>query len=184
MRSKKKTASSAHRAKRTKKSKTTRKAGRKAKASTKKVPAGKASKKKRSGRKAKKGKKNAGERRPSVNSALGRLQPELEKALSSLLRRKQRHLSKLPQSAQLKLLEVEAGGFTYTLNRLRPPPNDSLTHRQKQIARQVSQGLSNKEIGEKLQISSATVAAHLRTIFTKLRVRTRTALAKHALAYY
>ncbi len=72
----------------------------------------------------------------------------------------------------------------YTLSRLRPPPEENLTHRQKQIARQVSQGLSNKEIGKKLNISPATVAAHLRTIFTKLRVKTRTALAKHVLAYY
>ena len=124
------------------------------------------------------------QKRANGNSALGKIQPDLERALLSLLGRRRQQLSKLPATAQLKLLEVESGGFTYTLNRLRPPAEDSLTHRQKQIARQVSLGLSNKEIGEKLEISSATVAAHLRTIFTKLRVKTRTALAKHALAYY
>ena len=123
-------------------------------------------------------------KKATATSPLGRLQPELEKALSRLLGRVRRKLDKLPRTAQLKLLAVETGGFTYTLSRLRPPPKDNLTHRQKQIARQVAQGLSNKEIGEKLQISPATVAAHLRTIFTKLRVKTRTALAKHALAYY
>lgn len=123
-------------------------------------------------------------KKASVTSTLAKLQPELEKALSRLLDRRQRQLNKLPRTAQLKLLEVEKGGFTYTLSRLRPPTDDNLTHRQKQIARQVSQGLSNKEIGKKLQISSATVAAHLRTIFTKLKVKTRTALAKHAIAYY
>ncbi len=123
-------------------------------------------------------------KKASATSTLAKLQPELEKALSRLLDRRQRQLNKLPRTAQLKLLEVEKGGFTYTLSRLRPPTDDNLTQRQKQIARQVSQGLSNKEIGEKLRISSATVAAHLRTIFTKLRVKTRTALARHALAYY
>jgi DNA-binding NarL/FixJ family response regulator len=85
---------------------------------------------------------------------------------------------------QLKLLEVEAGGYTYTLSRLRPLADDNLTDRQKQIAWLVSEGLSNKGIAAKLRISPATVAAHLRTIFTKLRVKTRTALAKHARAYY
>lgn len=119
-----------------------------------------------------------------AGSALKRLQPELETALSRLLGRVQRKLDRLPHTSQLKLLELEAGGYTYTLSRLRPPPDDSLTHRQKQIARLVAQGISNKEIAAKLRISPATVAAHLRTIFTKLRLKTRTALAKHAIAYY
>ncbi len=117
-------------------------------------------------------------------AALKALQPELEKEVSRVLGRMRRKLGKLPRAAQLKLLQVDAGGFTYTLNRLRPAPDDNLTDRQKQIALLVAQGLSNKEIGRNLRISPATVAAHLRTIFTKLRVRTRTALAKHALAYF
>lgn len=129
-------------------------------------------------------KKKTSKKKTPTSSALKRLQPELEKSLSRLLGRLQRKLDKLPRSAQLRLLELEAGGFTYTLSRLRPPPDDSLTQRQKEISRQVAQGLSNREIAERLDISSATVAAHLRTIFTKLRVKSRTALAKHALAYY
>ena len=158
------------------------------KATKKKATRKKATKKKATRKKTRTSRAKSTKRPPkkktSATSTLGKLQPELEKALSRLLGRVQRKLDKLPRTAQLKLLEVEMGGFTYTLNRLRPPPDDNLTQRQKQIARQVAQGLSNREIGDKLHISSATVAAHLRTIFTKLRVKTRTSLAKHAIAYY
>lgn len=118
------------------------------------------------------------------STALKRLQPELEKSLTQILRRSQRKLGALPRTPQLKLLELEVQGYTYVLNRIRPLLADNMTDRQKQISRLVSQGLSNKQIGSKLRISPATVAAHLRTIFTKLRLKTRTALARHALAYY
>jgi LuxR family maltose regulon positive regulatory protein len=39
----------------------------------------------------------------------------------------------------------------------------------------LSAGLSNKEIGRQLDLSDNTVKFHLRNIFTKLNVTTRTA---------
>jgi len=52
--------------------------------------------------------------------------------------------------------------------------SDELTTREVQILAQLSEGLSNKEIGARLDISYDTVRAHLRHIYEKLHVRGRT----------
>lgn len=48
-----------------------------------------------------------------------------------------------------------------------------LTAREFEIARLVAKGLSNKEVGQILEISHWTVAAHLKATFLKLGVRRR-----------
>jgi len=53
----------------------------------------------------------------------------------------------------------------------------SLTERERQIARLVSQGLSNKGIGRLLNISDGTIKVHLHNIFQKLEIGNRTVLA-------
>jgi DNA-binding NarL/FixJ family response regulator len=53
----------------------------------------------------------------------------------------------------------------------------SLTQRERGIAGAVAQGLSNKEIANKLTISDRTVKAHLSNIFEKLDLKDRVALA-------
>ena len=50
---------------------------------------------------------------------------------------------------------------------------DGLTERECEVIRLVSEGLSNKEIGQRLLISSITVRHHLTNIFGKLGVATR-----------
>jgi DNA-binding CsgD family transcriptional regulator len=52
-----------------------------------------------------------------------------------------------------------------------------LTNRETEIAELVLKGLTNKKIGETLYISTCTVNAHLRKIFSKLSVKSRTELA-------
>jgi len=52
--------------------------------------------------------------------------------------------------------------------------SEELTRRETEILAQLSEGLSNKEIGTRLQISYDTVRAHLRHIYEKLHVRGRT----------
>jgi len=52
-----------------------------------------------------------------------------------------------------------------------------LTHRESQIVRLVSEGLSNKEIARKLNVSQGTVKVHLYNIFQKLEISNRTVLA-------
>jgi DNA-binding CsgD family transcriptional regulator len=54
---------------------------------------------------------------------------------------------------------------------------DSLTSREREIVFALAEGLSNKEIGRRLNISEGTVKVHLHNIYSKLGVKNRTALA-------
>jgi two-component system nitrate/nitrite response regulator NarL len=58
----------------------------------------------------------------------------------------------------------------------------TLTERERQIMRLVSEGLSNKEIGRRLNISDGTIKVHLHHIFRKLEISNRTVLAALAIA--
>ncbi|WP_300160888.1 response regulator transcription factor [Solidesulfovibrio sp.] len=50
---------------------------------------------------------------------------------------------------------------------------DSLTHREKQILKLVSEGKNNKEISDALYLSVQTVKTHVKNIFKKLNVSSR-----------
>ncbi|NRQ33789.1 AAA family ATPase, partial [Nonomuraea sp. NN258] len=58
----------------------------------------------------------------------------------------------------------------------RPQAAHGLTAQQLEVARLAAAGLSNKEIGERLFLSSRTVSAHLYRIFPKLGITSRAAL--------
>jgi two-component system nitrate/nitrite response regulator NarL len=57
-----------------------------------------------------------------------------------------------------------------------------LTDREREIMRLVSEGLSNKEIGRRLNIVGGTIKVHLHNIFQKLEISNRTVLAKLAIS--
>ncbi len=59
----------------------------------------------------------------------------------------------------------------------------ALTPREREIARLISEGLSNKEIGRRLNVSDGTIKIHLHNIYQKLGVSNRTALAALALTH-
>jgi two-component system nitrate/nitrite response regulator NarL len=59
-----------------------------------------------------------------------------------------------------------------------------LTERDKIVLRFIFQGLSNREIGTRLEISESAVKSSLRQIFDKLGVRTRAQVVKIALEQY
>jgi DNA-binding NarL/FixJ family response regulator len=60
----------------------------------------------------------------------------------------------------------------------------TLTERERQIMRLVSEGLSNKEIGRRLSITDGTIKVHLHNIFQKLEISNRTVLAALAISQH
>jgi two-component system, NarL family, nitrate/nitrite response regulator NarL len=58
-----------------------------------------------------------------------------------------------------------------------------LTDRERQIMRLVSEGLSNKEIGRRLNITDGTIKVHLHNIYQKLAISNRTVLAALAISH-
>jgi DNA-binding CsgD family transcriptional regulator len=74
--------------------------------------------------------------------------------------------------------ELRATGLSRRpANRLQGLSGDSsLTAQQRQIAELAAEGLSNKQIGERLFLSSRTVGYHLHQVFPKLGITSRAAL--------
>lgn len=65
------------------------------------------------------------------------------------------------------------------------PESESLTEREEEILRHVAQGYINKEIADLLDISAETVRTHLKHIYEKLHVRSRTeAVMKYSNAQF
>ena len=76
------------------------------------------------------------------------------------------------------LLDVDVGGVRLlALRGGHQSPITLLSPREQEIARMVASGYPNKTIASVLEISSWTVASHLRRIFMKLQVSSRAAMA-------
>jgi DNA-binding CsgD family transcriptional regulator len=56
------------------------------------------------------------------------------------------------------------------------PRHQSLSSREREIARMIAEGHTNKTVAAVLEISSWTVSTHLRRIFAKLGVASRAAM--------
>ncbi|WP_275888165.1 response regulator transcription factor [Nonomuraea lactucae] len=59
----------------------------------------------------------------------------------------------------------------------------ALTERELEVLRLAAQGLSNREIGERLVISSRTVGHHLSHVYDKTGQRTRASVAVFAIEH-
>jgi DNA-binding NarL/FixJ family response regulator len=78
--------------------------------------------------------------------------------------------------AQRARAELRATGET--ARKRDPSTVDQLTPQERQIARLVSEGLTNKEVAAQLFLSPRTIDSHLRSVFSKLGVTSRTQLAQ------
>jgi DNA-binding NarL/FixJ family response regulator len=75
--------------------------------------------------------------------------------------------------------ELRASGET--ARKRDPSTVDELTPQELQIARFVAQGLANKEVAAQLFLSPRTIDYHLRNVFAKLGIKSRTQLARLSL---
>ena len=95
-----------------------------------------------------------------------------------------------PEELLKAITEVRSGGAPMTSEIARmvveafqkkpasPASGEALTTREAEILALLSEGLSNKEIADRVAISYDTVRAHLRHIYEKLHVRGRTEAVK------
>ena len=86
-----------------------------------------------------------------------------------------------PRECAESILAVDIDGFHYSLVCSPSRQNHHLSPREQEIARLVAEGLPNKCISTVLEISTWTVATHLRRIFAKLRVTSRAAMVARLL---
>ena len=82
--------------------------------------------------------------------------------------------------ADLVILDLEVDGVRCLLLRV-PEMATPLSPREHEIARMVAKGYPNKTIASVLDISSWTVASHLRRVFSKLGVSSRAAMVARLL---
>jgi two-component system nitrate/nitrite response regulator NarL len=76
------------------------------------------------------------------------------------------------------------GPLFHSVDRSRPVAGPRLTDRDRTVLRFILQGLSNRDIAARLEVSEGAVKASLRQLFNKLGVRTRAQLVKIALEQY
>jgi DNA-binding NarL/FixJ family response regulator len=60
---------------------------------------------------------------------------------------------------------------------------DQLTSREVDVLKLVAAGLTNREIADRLGLSSRTVDAHLRSVFAKIGVGSRSAATRYAVEH-
>ncbi len=78
--------------------------------------------------------------------------------------------------AERARVELRASG--QTANRGDPGGRDRLTAQELQVAQFVAQGLSNRDVAAQLYLSPRTIDFHLRNVFRKLGIASRTQLAR------
>ena len=61
------------------------------------------------------------------------------------------------------------------------PRINGLTTREVEILRLVTSGLTNRQLAEQLGVSTRTVDAHLRSIYAKLGIKSRSAATRYAI---
>jgi DNA-binding CsgD family transcriptional regulator len=86
------------------------------------------------------------------------------------------------EGASMSLEDAVAFAMRGRGPRQRPPSGwDSLTPTERQVVDLVAEGLTNKQVGEKLFVSSRTVSTHLSHVFAKLGVSSRSELTAEAI---
>ena len=88
-----------------------------------------------------------------------------------------------PEPERLPEIEVPDMQPT-TSERMAPSYPGGLTEREVEVLRLVAQGLTNAHVADQLIISLHTVNAHVRSIYNKLDVNSRSALTRFAIEHH
>ena len=80
--------------------------------------------------------------------------------------------------AAISLLDRPAAAELDRISGGRAAPAGGLTPAERRVAELAAAGLSNKQIAARLSVSAATVDTHLRGVYAKLGIRSRTQLAR------
>ena len=107
----------------------------------------------------------------------GRLETLLDEVIATVRRR-----ARDPGVNEGVLLDQVVGGVRCLCIEHQPSRPESLSPRQQQIAGMVAAGATNQAIARSLEISVWTVSTHLRRIFAKLAVSSRSEMVAHLLA--
>lgn len=90
-----------------------------------------------------------------------------------------------PEQASVVLLQASLSEhISKVLPTPQPPAPTDLTAREMEVLRLLSRGLSNAQIAEELIVSQLTVKAHLRSIYSKVGVTSRSAATRYALEHH
>jgi DNA-binding NarL/FixJ family response regulator len=93
-------------------------------------------------------------------------------------------IRKVTVTGEAWLEEAYVTALLRSVDRTRTPARPGLSERDRTVLRYILEGLTNREIGDRLHISEGAVKASLRLLFEKLNVRTRSQLVKVALEQY
>jgi DNA-binding NarL/FixJ family response regulator len=131
---------------------------------------------------------------PEIQVIIVTVHRENEKIFEALKAGACGYLIKRSRAAEVRqaILDVHAGGAPMSAEIARrvveafhaPPPKAAsgeppvhLSNRETAVAKLVAEGLANKEIADRLDLSIETVRGHLKKIYDKLHVRCRTEAA-------
>jgi len=87
-------------------------------------------------------------------------------------------------AGEVWLEKTYLGGLFRSVDRLRPATRARLTERDRTVLRLIFQGLTNREIAGRLDVTEGAIKSSLRHLCGKLGVRTRAQLVKVALEQY
>lgn len=87
------------------------------------------------------------------------------------------HLGHVPLTRTIGAFAAAAGLAAAPASAQRAEESDPLTARERQVLDLIAEGLSNRQIGERLFISVKTVSVHVSAVLRKLGVSTRTEAA-------
>lgn len=85
------------------------------------------------------------------------------------------------ENEKIMLRKLERRLYAFSENGTENPPPDDISDRERDVLRLVAQGFTNKEIADRLFISSHTVITHRKNITAKLGIKTIAGLTMYAL---